>query len=169
VEIKARAQTRMRMRREKQRAEAAMKTLGFCEPELIAVGADKQWRRLTSVAELGEAGRRMRNCTSWDRPQSGNYANMLIEGDAEFWILETKDGGEALMEVMASTAQKTLLEFLGPGNRAVDPSSPELAALMRAKGFVFKRARKTPAPQALIVDLRAVLRRELNAELDRSG
>jgi hypothetical protein len=167
LEIKARAQARMRARVEKRRAEAAMKTLGFCEPELLPGGPGKRWRRITSVAEMGEAGKKMRNCTAWDRPQSGSYANMLIEGDAEFWVLESKEG-EALMEVMVSTAHKTVMEFLGPGNRAVDPNSPDLVALMRAKGFTFKRARQAPAAEALIVDLRAVLRRELNAELDRS-
>jgi hypothetical protein len=166
LETKARAQARMRARVEKRRAEAAMQTLGFCEQELIPVGADKRWRRITSVAQLGETGKKMRNCTAFDRPQSANYGKMLMDGDAEFWVLETLDG-EAFLEVMVSTAHKTVMEYLGPGNRAVDPNSPELAVLMRAKGFTFKRARHAPTRETLIVDLRAVLRRELNAELDR--
>ncbi|MBL8551840.1 MAG: hypothetical protein JNJ73_17770 [Hyphomonadaceae bacterium] len=168
LEAKAKAQSRMRARVARRRAEAAIKTLGFCEAETLDVVGGKRWRRLCSVAELGEVGKKMRNCTAFDRPQNRHYGQMLMDGDAEFWILETQDG-EPLIELMASTTEKSVLECLGPGNRAVDPNAPELAALMRAKGFYFRRATRPSELRRYVLEQAAAVQREVNARLNRTG
>lgn len=144
IDEKTRVLARRRRRIAQLRAARAARDLPRCPADAVAVTGGRRWRRIVSTGELGRIGDAMGNCTAFHRRTHIGYARRLINGSAEFWILESPSG-DPLILLMMMTGSRMVGDIRRARNGYVSLAEPDVAAFMRARGPHTMRVAQ-PAP-----------------------
>lgn len=118
-----------------------------CEPRTIVLLNTRRWIRVTSVKELRAVGREFANCLA--RTQiTGGYGGMLINGQAQFWVLRDMDGKGLIVAMAPGRAPTHFPEVRGPRNARVRLDDDDLRKLALAIGILPAPPPPPPPPPA---------------------
>lgn len=106
-----------------------------CEARSIICANGHVWRRLTTIADLREAGRKFDNCLA-RTTQGSTYGRRLRRGAAQFWTLTDQSGAPLIVAMAPAPHAEWFNEVRGPHNAHIQHDDPDLLSLARAIGII---------------------------------
>lgn len=106
-----------------------------CPAGEIPATAGRTWRRVTSLAALRAVGREFRNCLARTARSGGSYGDVLLHGEAQFWVLREADAAGLIVAMASVHSPQRFTEVRGPGNARISPEDPDIVCLSEALGM----------------------------------